>query len=254
MAVFDPHLHLKTITIVGVGGTGSQVARIVGRMLYDMKRRGLHIPDLVLIDPDCVEIKNVGRQLFTAGDVGQYKAHTISKRLNLGLGLNSVAIAEPVSLDHFERYSGHLIVSCVDNHAARKVLHEIDGLHISAGNHHASGQVCIGNSSDVTLIKRTLDRADGKIPYLPKEGLLFPALLEPEPDPAPDTTLSCADLVLAGAQDIIINDWVSVVVGQYIHKILYREPIETFLSFISADTLTIRSLPVCKSEVEAYLP
>ena len=60
--------------------------------------------------------------------------------------------------------------------------------------------------------------------------------------------------VLAGAQDITINDWVSVVVGQYIHKILYREPIETFLTFISADTLTIRSLPVCKSEIEAYLP
>ena len=97
MAVFDPHLNLKTITIVGVGGTGAQCARIVGRMLYDMKRRGLHIPDLVLIDPDVVEDKNVGRQLFTAGDVGQYKSQVVSRRLNLGLGLSSVAIAEPVS-------------------------------------------------------------------------------------------------------------------------------------------------------------
>jgi len=135
-------------------------------------------------------------------------------------------------------------------------LHDLDGHHcfVSAGNHHASGQVCIGNSSDVTLIKRTLDRADGKVPYLPKVGVLFPALLEPEPDPTPDAGLSCADLLLAGAQDININDWVSVVVGQYIHKILYREPIETFLTFISADTLTIRSIGICKSEIEAYLP
>jgi hypothetical protein len=225
-------------------------------MLYDMQRRGLHIPDLVLIDPDAVDANNVGRQLFTAGDVGQYKAQVVSRRLNLGLGLDSVAIAEPVTPDHFERYHGHLIVSCVDNHAARKVLHDLDGHHcfVSAGNHHASGQVCIGNSSDVPLIKRTLDRADGKVPYLPKEGLLFPALLEPEPNLTSDAALSCADLTLAGVQDITVNDWVSVVVGQYIHKILYREPIDTFLTFISADTLTIRSLPVCKSEIEAYLP
>lgn len=47
---------------------GAQVARIVARLLYDMRRARLHTPALLLIDPDVVEEKNVGRQLFTPAD------------------------------------------------------------------------------------------------------------------------------------------------------------------------------------------
>ena len=47
---FDPNIHISTVSIVSVGGTGSQAARIVGRILYDMKRSRLHTPDLVLIE------------------------------------------------------------------------------------------------------------------------------------------------------------------------------------------------------------
>ena len=63
--VFDPNLYIKTVTIVGVGGTGAQVARTVGRIAYDMQRSRRHAPEIVLIDPDTVEEKNVGRQLFS---------------------------------------------------------------------------------------------------------------------------------------------------------------------------------------------
>src|SRR5690606_5889073 len=116
---FDPNTHIRTVTVVGVGGTGSQVARIVGRILFDMKRSRLHTPDLVLIDPDRVEAQNVGRQLFAASDVGLYKAEVVSRRLNFGLGLSASYIPEPVNAEtHFEHRSSNLVISCVDNHCS----------------------------------------------------------------------------------------------------------------------------------------
>ena len=64
MNVFDPNTHIQTIVIVGCGGTGAQVARIVARIVYDMRRARLHTPSILLVDPDIVEEKNVGRQLY----------------------------------------------------------------------------------------------------------------------------------------------------------------------------------------------
>ena len=117
--IFDPNTYIKTIIIVGVGGTGASTARIVARILYDMQRSRLHTPSLVLIDPDRVEEKNVGRQaLFAPSDMGQPKAAVVGKRLNLALGLDIAWIAEPVNAEqHFDRY-GSLVISCVDNHCS----------------------------------------------------------------------------------------------------------------------------------------
>ena len=34
---FDPHLYCRQILLVGCGGTGSQLARAIARMIYQMK-------------------------------------------------------------------------------------------------------------------------------------------------------------------------------------------------------------------------
>ena len=106
-----------------MGGTGCQVARIAARMLYDMRRSRMHTPQMVLIDPDRIEEKNVGRQgMFVPAEIGEYKAAAIGRRLNLALGLDIAWITEPVNADkHFDR-SGSLVISCVDNHLARREL------------------------------------------------------------------------------------------------------------------------------------
>ncbi|NUQ05919.1 MAG: ThiF family adenylyltransferase [Anaerolineae bacterium] len=181
--IFDPNTYIKTITLVGVGGTGASAARIVARILYDMQRARQHAPSLVLIDPDRVEEKNIGRQaLFAPADIGQFKAECVARRLNAALGLDIGWIAEPLDPErHADRFGSGLVISCVDNHEARRAVHRMKGVQISGGNHADSGQVCIGNVDDPDLMRRFIDGRDGKYPYLPKEGLLFPALLEPEP-------------------------------------------------------------------------
>jgi PRTRC genetic system ThiF family protein len=257
MNFFDPSTYIKSVTIVGIGGTGAQVARIVGRIVYDMQRSRKHTPQIILIDPDTVEEKNVGRQLFSPSMLGKNKAESVGKMLNLALGLDMRWIPDFVDpVRHFERYGSNLVISCVDNHEARKAIHQINGVILGAGNHENSGQICIGNCDDPEQMQRNLDGRDGKYAYLPKEGLLFPELLEPEPTskrPTVMTNASCAELVASGDQSLLINDWMASVMGSYIYKLLHRQPITSFVSYVSADGMSVRSVPICSDELLPYL-
>ena len=126
--VFDPHIHIQQVVIVGVGGTGCQVARIAARMVYDMRRRRMHTPQMVLIDPDRIEEKNVGRQaVLVPAEIGEYKAAAVGRKLNLALGLDIAWITEPVNADRHFHSSGVVVMSCVDNHLARRELSRISG-------------------------------------------------------------------------------------------------------------------------------
>ena len=251
---FDPH-HSNKITIVGLGGTGTGVARIVGRIAYDIQRSRGRAPEIVLIDPDKVEEKNVGRQLFAPCDIGRYKAEVASKRLNYALGLATKWIPTEVDASrHFGRYGSDIVVSCVDNHLARREINKVSGILIASGNHNNAGQVTIGNSNDSGQVKDNLDREN--VRYLPKEGLLFPGLLEAEPEAEPKPpaeNLSCAELVATGEQDLLVNDWMATITGQYIYKLLHRQPIYSFLTYINADGINVRSLPISRAEIEVYL-
>ncbi|MFZ2880446.1 MAG: ThiF family adenylyltransferase [Phototrophicaceae bacterium] len=254
---FDPNTHIQTVVIVGCGGTGAQVARIVARIVYDMRRARLHTPAILLVDPDVVEDVNVGRQLYSVAEsnLGLPKAEVVGTRLTLALGLDIAWCIEPFDAGkHGERHGSQLVVGCVDNHEARRELHRARGILIGAGNYRDGGQVVIGNTSDADQMRRHIDGRGGKYAYLPKEGLLFPALLEPEvPAPVPQPDLSCAELVLRGGQDLLVNDWIACVVGQYVYALLRRQPIRTFASFVSLDGMSIRSLPICRDELQPYL-
>ena len=153
--VFDPHTYIKTIYVVGVGGTGSSAARIIARILYDMERSRKHAPQMILVDHDTIEEKNIGRQaLFAPSSVGQNKAVVAARVLSFALGLEVGAI--PMKFDperHTDRYGGNLIVSCVDNHAARQAIHRARGVFVQSGNERDHGQVVIGSSNDADMIR-----------------------------------------------------------------------------------------------------
>ncbi|MHB8625534.1 MAG: ThiF family adenylyltransferase, partial [Aggregatilineales bacterium] len=115
---FDFHQQITEVVVVGLGGSGSQVARSVCRILYDLRRRGHYTPRLKFIDPECVEAKNVGRQMFTDADVGKPKAAVLAARFNLAMGFAITAYVEPFDANtHLASY-GTLVVGCVDNHVA----------------------------------------------------------------------------------------------------------------------------------------
>jgi len=259
---FDPQVNLKVIIIVGLGGTGSQLARSVARMLYDRRRRNMTIPDLLFVDPDCVEEKNVGRQMFAAADVGLNKAEVLAQRFNYALGLGITSMSKPFLADWFkrDRHTYHqsaemLVCGAVDNHNARTELAKMDCTWIDTGNHFASGQVICGNTSNAEDIRKviggTVQRNEKTLRLCPNAALVFPDLLKPEEKPQPQ--LSCADLVAIGDQHLLVNDAVAMVAAQYVFKLLNRQPITTFKTFIDIETLSMRSVPITEAELSPYL-
>ncbi len=62
------------------------------------------------------------------------------------------------------------------------------------------------------------------------------------------------ELVAAREQDLLINDWMATIAAQYLYKLLHRQPITSFVSYVSADSMSVRSVPICRDELLAYLP
>ena len=251
MTPFDYPHRIETIRIVGLGGTGAQVARTVCRMVYDMKQRKLQYPRVVFTDPDTVDMSNVGRQLFTPADVGHNKAEVAMRRFNAALGLATEA--EPQKFSPHLRYGlTTLIIGCVDSHTARrdiaKAQSDEDFLWIDAGNNHASGQVVIGNRGQID--KLPLNHPWGAryhLEALPTAALLFPQLLQPDTE---DKTVSCAELMERGSQSLIVNDWMAAAVAGYVYKLLYRKPIESFVTYVSDE---IRNVPIEQATIRQML-
>lgn len=248
MSYFDPHLngHDLSITVVGLGGTGSILARHVARMIWDMRQRRLQTPKSIhFVDPDVVEMKNVGRQMFTVADEGQHKAEVLARRFNAALGLNIHW--------HNETFKGDrrgIILGAVDNHEARKAIAECtNAVWIDSGNHFDSGQVVIGNAHTASLVQFP-DKDEWR--YLPFPSLVFPQLLEPEPA-APQPDLSCADLMQMGEQHLLINDLMATIAAQYLYKLLHRQAIESFMTFVDSSAMSMRSIPINKENIETYL-
>ncbi|CAG1007709.1 hypothetical protein ANRL4_03786 [Anaerolineae bacterium] len=248
---FDQPQQIREVVLVGCGGTGAQVARSLARIVYDLKRRRKHAPSIKFIDPDRVELKNCGRQPFVVGEVGSFKAEVLARRFNLGLGLDVVWYGEPVDAErHFSPYS--LVCGCVDNHLARRELAKHQHLWLECGNHRDSGQVILGNTGDRERFERGV--TDGVYRYLPNAALLFPSLLEPEPLPEPQSAASCAELLEAGDQHLLINDLIATAAAHYLYKLLNQEPITTFLIFCDASSLNVKSIPLTAENLKVYLP
>ena len=62
------------ILLVGVGGTGSWLALSLGRLAYHARQKGITF-HLTFVDPDRVEIKNVGRQACKLFGISQGHLH-----------------------------------------------------------------------------------------------------------------------------------------------------------------------------------
>jgi len=250
---FDYSRDIHHIAVVGLGGTGSQLARSIARLLFDMRERRLQTPELMFIDPDVVEYKNVGRQMFTVADIGGNKAEILATRFNKALGLDILSLVRPFSPNAVASHlHTTLLVGCVDNPIARRQMAAAKILWLDTGNHYDTGQVILGNAYDVETVQIAMKKANGTsiITALPSPALVFPSLLEPdEPKPAL-SDLSCADLVQRGEQHLYINEFVALAASQYIYRLLHRQSISSHMSYVSADTGMIKPVLIT-SEIVA---
>jgi len=256
--IYEARGNINTVVVVGLGGTGSQLARSIVRIVFDMERSGLNTPGVLFVDPDRVEEKNVGRQMFTYADVGQFKAELLARRFNAALGLAVGWIGEEYDPDKHNPDNGTLLVGCVDNHVARQALAQArhGTIWLDCGNHSDSGQVIIGTTSDLTAMRKELHRTIKSklnvVEALPNAALVFPELLAP-PDMAVAVgqDASCADLIEAGVQHLLINDAIATASASYIYRLLYRKPLQSFMTFVGLDA--VRPVPITRENIEQYV-
>jgi molybdopterin/thiamine biosynthesis adenylyltransferase len=104
----------RKIYIVGLGGIGSFLLNLIDKneFLFPLET------NIVLIDGDKLEKKNLSRQLFSRSGIGKFKTDLlVSQYRNRKLESISSYID-----DSFKFEENSIVFSCVDNHGTRKNL------------------------------------------------------------------------------------------------------------------------------------
>ena len=212
-----PPFNRVYLTLVGAGGTGSHLASGLATIALALREMDIST-DLRFIDQDIVEEKNIGRQLFTAADLGRNKALALAQRIGGAYGMGIAAISRFIdNKDTFlasDLAPGHaqvlnLVVGAVDNPAARaliaKAVERAQGQlwWADAGNENHSGQIALGNSVDPHRWRPAL----GMVDSLPAPHVIYPDLIKKAPKTA--KRASCADATAAGEQGLMVNRMVA---------------------------------------------
>ncbi len=173
-----------TVIVVGCGGTGGFVAEGLCRLLP-------FYADLVLVDPDRVEERNLGRQNFTRQDLGRFKSEALAQRLAREFGRRVAYSVLPAALMTINRPG--LVIGCVDNGLARRDIAKrvsdwryTQTWWLDAGNGENYGQVLIGNRYDPVS---SFDARTDTCRALPLPTIQRPELLADAP-----RTQDCADM------------------------------------------------------------
>jgi len=217
-----------TVTVVGCGGTGGFVAEDLCRLLPARA-------DLVLVDHDRVEERNLVRQNFLRREVGQFKAEALARRLAKTYSTPVGYSTLPIAMTEV-RYPG-LIIGCVDNGPARRDIAErVSGKSLTwvggysraaprelqsgprltsslwwvdAGNGENYGQVLIGNTDVASYSLPT-----GDIYY----GLPLPTIQKPELLNQAPKARDCASI--AEEQGPTINLTMAAVVVEVVRRLI----------------------------------
>jgi len=199
------------VAVVGAGGTGSQIVTGLSRLHIAMRSLGHpHGLEVCVWDGDNVSPSNIGRQLFSPGDVGRNKASVLVNRINAYFGLHWAARPERFSLRGHDKVP-HLVITCVDTAAARREISEYVSqaafqkhttlpLWLDCGNSQRSGQVMLG------AFGRGILKSPAGVSYPTMEQLLpeiFDASIPEDDKP------SCSLAEALQSQDLFINQAVA---------------------------------------------
>lgn len=227
---------VRTVVVVGCGGTGGFVSEGLCRLLPPEYR-------LVLVDHDRVEENNLIRQSFYPQDLGRFKSQVLAERLCRLYG-REIAY----SLYPFRRSDGHytpehgmsLIIGCVDNSLARtEIARSIIGgsWWVDAGNGYHSGQVLLGNIATKGDAKSSFYGEQGVVTTLPLPSLQSPALLTLAEEPV--RQLACAQAVETGDQSPVINQAMATLVLDMVQR-LFRNTLTYMGAYLDLSVGTLQ--------------
>lgn len=232
--------------VVGCGGTGSFVAEGLCRLLPNDR-------PLLLIDHDRVEPQNLRRQNFFPGDVGKFKSQALAERLawQYGRGISYSVfpfdrelVGEGLGGGLYTKIIHGVIIGCVDNAAARRDIAtsiSFGTWWLDAGNGRSSGQVLLGDTSDVEALQGAFDKDKMEVTSLPMPSMQLPSLLIPPARTEPKQ-LDCAEAIEADEQSPIINQAMATLVLEFVYRLLQGN-LTWMGAYIDLEAGTLQAIP-----------
>jgi len=212
-----------SVLMAGCGGTGSILLHQLARIQVALLELGHPGLDVIAYDGDIVSKANIGRQTFSACDVGLYKVNVLMQRINAYFGLQWNAI--PTFAGTQDTMGQDVVITCVDSVDARMQLAAGDDAYwLDCGNSRKTGQVILGSAFQSAV--------EGDEGELPNVFDLFPDMKEQEDPDEP----SCSLAEALRKQDLFINSMIANAASQLLWDLLRNSSIKRHGCFINLDT------------------
>lgn len=235
--------HQLTVTLVGAGGTGSQMLQSLARIDYALYKLGHPGLNVRVYDNDIVTEANVGRQLFSPCDVGLNKADVLVTRVNAFFGLEWQSESKFFNIK--EDRGCNILITCVDNIKTRiKIGKEIgkkakiEGYDeikkfywLDFGNQVDRGQVVLGTIGDIEQPKNT---ADETVAHLKTVYEMFDLREIKDEDSGP----SCSLAEALRKQDLFINSTLCQLGSALLWKLFSNGKISYNGVYLNLSTMT----------------
>jgi PRTRC genetic system ThiF family protein len=239
----DP-VHPVKILLVGVGGTGSQVLNCLARISYALKKLGHPGFHVIAMDGDVVEEFNVGRQLFSQSEIGLNKSVCAVSKINRFFGFSWEASSDLLTdevMDWNYTENPNLIISCVDNVEARRVIANYSSALLGGrefqtyywmdfGNNKNAGQVILGSIKKAEGFEGEKDN-----PILRNVFDFFPKMEKFEKDAIQGPSCSMAEAL--GKQDLFINSILAQLGSDILWKLFFDKQIVHQGVFVNTSTM-----------------
>lgn len=234
-------VHPVVVSLIGCGGTGSQILTHLARM--DVSLKALDHPGLKVkvFDGDEITPANIGRQSFPAIDIGRNKAVSHVQRINRFFGLNYEAYPNFITpKTDRQQLQANIYITAVDTVPTRKLLknlfedaihsqyHEFKGMYwIDTGNTRDTAQVILSTLNDETKNR------------LPDIFELFPDFGTTGPD---TETPSCSLAEALFKQDLYINTFVAAIACDILWTLFRKGEVSYQGVFLNLETMTMKPI------------
>ena len=227
-----------SILQVGCGGTGGYLVPKLARLLMTLGKFREGERGYNLVDFDIVEEVNLYRQNFVESDLGRNKAEVLAQRYgsHFGVPIGSVNLKAEIAEDLTDAFpeigqSCRVLIGCVDNNNARKLMQEVFEtskvpiIYIDSGNGKFTGQIVVGYRTDEVILEAV--------------GTVYPESLVEAKNKAPR---NCALNALENPQNIGANDMAATLIFSVMNTLLTNGDINTHILTFDALTGAVRSI------------
>ncbi|MEK3987867.1 ThiF family adenylyltransferase [Paenibacillus sp. FSL K6-3166] len=248
------------IVQLGSGGNGSYILQQVVQMMNIFNVAGCY----TIADPDTVESKNLGNQLFIPKDVGFKKAEVLAKRYSghYQIPIRSYTrefVQDETMLRQLFSYRDYLalgrrsfipiLISAVDNNFTRQMMHryfesEDNLIYLDVGIEGAKVPQDGRSRENWTAQEEENYRKSGWVgqvvcgvrwkgeTLLPPVAEVFPDVLEDDDPIAPSAT-ACSEIVVSEPQRLLTNKFAALEVVSFFNEIFSENRISNHMSYIT---------------------